>query len=171
MIEHIPDENLIHLLFEVYRVIRKNAIIRISCPDADLVFNAYKNKKFDFFYLNNEVSLVGDTVERRLVNFFASYKKGNYSGGLIIDKNEVNEKINLLSKSDFIKCCKTKIPHDAEYTAHINGYYFEKLRNILAEIGFKNIVKSNFRESNDLELRGKEFDNRPRHLLFVECYK
>lgn len=171
LIEHISDENLENMLHEIHRVMQDNAILRITCPDADLAFEAYKNKEIDFFYSKNGVSLAGDTIERRLVNFFASYEKNDYSGGPIVTDNEVKEKIDSLSKSDFIKWCKNQIPLDAEYIGHINGYYFEKLECMLKEAGFRNIIKSKFRKSSDIELRGEEFDNRPQQSLFVECYK
>ncbi len=172
LIEHISDKNASILLSELYRIMKPGAILRICCPDADKALEAYLNNNMDFFNLQ-EVLTVGDGIGKRLVNYFASYAITieDDLGEPPVSEVEVKQKVKSLAKDEFIKWCVSSIPKEATYTAHINGYYFEKLKQLLEKTGFVNIEKSSYRNSKDLELRGKAFDNRPNHSLYVECYK
>jgi hypothetical protein len=132
---------------------------------------AYKSNNIRFF---NEggVTCVGDSLERKLVNFFASYRTSDgYSGGPIVSVKLVQEKLQSLNKYEFVNWCVNQIPNDALYKAHINGFDFEKMKKFLSETGFNNIVKSDYRGSAALELRHERFDNKPLVSLFVEAQR
>lgn len=177
LIEHLTDQNDQKLFSEVYRIIRKDGCFRIACPDADKAFHAYKSGNKNFFFLNNEVYLVGDSIERRLVNFFASFKCKNYdnvldySGGPVVNNKEVRDKFDTLSASEFINWCKSLIPQEAYYRAHINGFNYNKLYKMLLDAGFSKVYLSSYRESSIPEMRKEHFDNRPNHSLYVEAIK
>lgn len=177
LIEHLSDEQDLALLSEVYRILDDRGVLRISCPDADKAIEAYKEGNQDFFFKNTEVTLTGDTIERRLVNYFASFRCSeymgikNYSGGPIVDDAIIKQKFDDLSKDEFIIWCREQIPEQAEYRAHINGFYFDKLSNILKKIGFREVYKSDFRCSFIKDMRKENFDNRPLQSLYVEAVK
>jgi len=171
LIEHISDQNAIVLIAEVYRVMKPGSILRICCPDADKALNAFLKKDMSFFDLP-EVLTVGDNIGKRLVMFFASYDdaEGNF-GEAPVNETEVREKVESISKDELIKWCVSLIPKEATYVAHINGYDFEKMKQLLENTGFVKIEKSSYRNSKDIEFHGEGFDNRPNHSLYVECYK
>lgn len=176
VIEHLKDEQVQKLFFEVYRILDIGGVFRISCPDADKAIIEYKNNNKDFFW-NDEIYLVGDSIERRLVNFFASFRCKNYcglddySGGPFVEVLEVEQNFNKLSKDNFIQWCVSKIPSEAYYTAHINGFYYGKIENMLYNSGFEVVFKSSYKKSIVKEMRLDSFDNRGNSSVFVEAIK
>lgn len=117
------------------------------------------------------MTVVGDTLERKLVNFFASFAKNDYSGGPIIPTEKIRDKLKSLDKYEFLSWCVSQIPEDATYKAHVNGYDYKKLRRVLSSVGFSKIIKSDYRRSIVPILRDKDFDNRPVVSLYVEAIK
>jgi SAM-dependent methyltransferase len=171
LLEHIKDDAALFVLKEAYRLLQIGGYIRISVPDLEKAFQAYRENNIRFFKKGG-VICVGKSIERKFVNFFASYRSYDcYSGGPIVPDDLVRQKVNKLDKYDFIKWCADQIPKNAVYKAHINGYDYEKLHELLKKAGFKNIKRSEFRGSYVLELRHKNFDNRPLVSLFVEAQK
>jgi SAM-dependent methyltransferase len=170
VLEHLDDDAVKHLLSECHRILKSNGILRISVPDMNRAFKAYREKNWSFFDRGG-VLCKGNELERKLVNFFASYKEGNYSGGPIVTPEEVIEKMRTLDKYSFCKWCVSLIPHSATYIAHVNAFDFDKLQQMLKNIGFKRIYKSRFRKSRLKSMQATEFDNRPIVSLYIEAIK
>lgn len=168
--EHLPDNSVIFLLRECHRILKPNGVLRISVPDMDKAFEAYYNKDFKFFDMGGG-RIIGDTLERKLVNLFASYRKGKYRGGPIVEPDLVKHKLKKLNKHDFTEWCVSLIPKNAPYKAHINAFNFEKLSNFLRKCGFSIINKSKYRSSKINVMRNKEFDNKPVISLYIEVWK
>lgn len=161
-IEHIENQHLENFFRELYRCMKPGAIFRVSCPDADLAFEAYKRGDTQWFEW-----MVKNNLGAMLVNTFVSYK----SGGPAIDDETVKEKFETLGKEDFIEWCVSLKDLSRGYIAHTNGFTYEKLERKLAEAGFAGIRKSGYRQSWDPEFRSHEFDLHPQISLYVECYK
>jgi len=177
ILEHLPDEVVSNLLKECYRVLKKRGLMRISVPDMEKAFKAYVSVDWNFFGFGG-VSTKGESIERRLLNFFASFAMDNYggekhySGGPIVGDKIVKEKFNSLNKYEFVKWCVSLIPKEASYKGHVNGFDYEKLEIFLKEAGFWRVLKSSYRGSTVKELRGgNKFDNRPITSLYVEAVK
>ena len=170
VLEHLDDESLIFLLKECYRILKPKGILRISVPDMDKAMEAYKNNNSSFFEKGG-VSCKGDSIERKLVNYFASYRLGNFSGGPIVQKNLVKEKFQSLDKYAFAKWCVSLIPKNASYKAHVNAYDFQRIKKFLNEARFLKVLKSTYRGSKLETMRTIEFDNRPIVSLYVEAFK
>lgn len=168
--EHISDEDCLFVLGECYRILKRGGTIRISVPDMEKAFTAYRNNDHNFF-CSEGVSFKGNTIERKLVNVFASYAKEGYSGGPLVSVAEVRNKLQELDKYSFCRWCVSRIPKDAPYKAHVNAYNFDKLKDFLDEIGFQDIKKSDYRLSSVTSMRAKVFDNRPVVSLYVEAIK
>jgi len=172
LLEHLDDDATLFLLKECYRILGKGGILRISTPDMDKAFTSYekRNKKF---FLTRSMIVHGNSFENWLVDFFANYSIPKVSEGPIINDQEVITKYRSLNKYDFVKWCISLLPKDVPpaYIGHRNGFDFAKLKQFLLKAGFRNVMKSSFRKSTDLELRGKKFDNRPDISLFVEVAK
>ena len=170
LLEHLDDECVLNLLKECNRILKKDGYLRVSVPDMDKVLVAYWHNDVGFFQ-NDEIFWVGDSIERRLVNYFASYDKGEYTGGPVVDDYIVREKISTLSKHEFVEWCRSLIPYDASKVEHINGYDYQKLQGFLKLAGFSYIYQSSFKSSKDPVMRGGKIDNRPTISLFVEAIK
>ncbi len=166
-IEHIEDHHLEFMLKELYRVMKPDGIMRLSCPDADLAFEAYKNNDPGWF--NGICTKNGDPIGAKLLNTFVSYEAG--TGGPQVPEKEIKEKFDTLEKDEFIKWVLSHVDRSRPYIAHINAIYYEKLEKMLKDAGFVDIEKSSFNNSRDEELRSTEFDKHKLASLFVECYK
>lgn len=162
--EHITDEDIQKVFDELYRTMKKGAILRFSCPDAEKAINAYKNNDVSWFSWVKQAP-----IHEMLLNVFVSYEK--FAGGPIASKDEVDEKLNTLTIDDFIKWCVSLKDITRPYIAHTNGIYFEKMQNMLKKSGFTNITKSDYMKSKDEELRDEHFDKYPEISLYVECEK
>jgi len=164
-IEHIETHHLEYLLKELYRGLKPGAILRLSCPDIDQAFEAYKNNNIQWF---SGICTRGE-IGAKLLNTIVSYEAG--SGGPKIPEEEVKEKFESLSKDEFIDWAISLCDRTRPYIAHINGIYYEKLEKRLKDAGFVNIERSSYLNSRDAELRGKGFDLHADVSLFVECNK
>lgn len=144
--------------------------MRISVPDMDKAFEAYKVNDSHFFD-EGGVRCVGGSIEEKLVNFFVSYEKDGYRGGPIVSPEAVKEKLKLLDKYKFVDWCVSLIPKDITRKEYMNGYDFAKLKSFLEKTGFSKVVKSEYRSFSVAILKRKAFDNRPMVSLFVEAFK
>lgn len=170
VLEHISDENCLFVLRECHRILKNEGLLRIAVPDMDKAFHAYF-KNNERFFDEGCANVVGDSIERKLVNYFASYSKNGYRGGPIINPDVVRDKVKTLEKYEFVKWCASLIPQDAPYKAHVNGYDFKKLKTLIKAAGFLNIKRSKYQKSSLIILRNKAFDNRPLVSLFIEAFK
>ncbi|MBA7636685.1 hypothetical protein ES703_44306 [subsurface metagenome] len=174
VLEHLDDEVVLKLLKECKRVLKEGGVLRIVVPDMEKAFEAYYSNDEEFFQ-TGEISLVGDSIERRFINFFASFAIENYggqrhySGGPIIDDNVVSKQVSTLDRYDFVKWCESLIPKQAPYIAHRNGFDYKKLRSFLEIAGFTRISRSTYKGSINPEMRGAAFDKRPKISLFIEA--
>ncbi len=170
VLEHFSDDVALFTLRECHRLLKPQGTVRLSVPDMDVAFEAYRSND-NVFFDRGGVGCVGDSIERKLVNFFASYEKDNYSGGPEVHPSTVRNKLKALNKYEFATWCVGLIPEDAPYKAHVNGFDFSKLLLFLEKAGFSRIERSAYRSSRIPMLRGQAFDNRPMVSLFVEATK
>ncbi|MBY6198492.1 methyltransferase domain-containing protein [Vibrio hangzhouensis] len=175
VIEHLSDDNVQTLFDEVYRIMAFGGVFRLSFPDAEKAINSYKRGDNSFFD-EDEVLLLGESIEDRLINFFCSFKSHNYNGiddyigGPLGFQKQVKEKCEL-NIDEFISWTQSLMPEDTYYQGHINGWYFKKAETYLRNAGFEFVITSRYRESCDKELRLEGFDNRPSHSMFIEAIK
>jgi hypothetical protein len=175
VIEHLDDDAVQHMLNQCYDKLVDKGVLRIACPDLEKAYAAFREDNISFFLIK-DVRTYGDTIEHRLVNWFASYKIGGIKGRpgtFNVSKEEVTNNFRNLTKDEFVKWCVSLIPNEADYKAHINGFYYDKVSNMLLKAGFTNIRKATWWDSCILELRQKHktFDNRGKVSLYVECVK
>ena len=169
-LEHMSDEDSLFTLEECYRIMKPGGVIRISVPDMDKAFTAYRNNDLGFFEKGG-VSCKGNSIERRLVNFFASYATQDYSGGPPVSVEEVRDMLEELDKYSFCRWCVSLIPDDAPHRAHVNAYDFAKLKTFLSSCGFTDVRRSAYRQSLIPTMRSAAFDVRPVVSLYVEALK
>lgn len=171
VLEHMSDEAGIFTLKECYRCLKASGTLRISVPDYDKAYLAMK-LNYDYFFDRGGVWCSGNSIEEKFVNYLASYRQGSYSGGPKLDNPKiVRDNLDNMTKDEFIKWCASLIPEEAEYKAHVNGYYYEKMNNFLKLAGFNAIAGSSYQQSFCKELQSLEFDNRPLCSLYFEAVK
>lgn len=163
-IEHVKDEHIEKLFAELHRCMKPGGIFRLSCPDADKAFEAYKNNNVEWFDWLKQ-SHIGEM----LLNTIVSYE--HLAGGPKASEELVKEKFESLTKDEFIEWCTTLVDESRPYIAHRNGIHFEKLKKMLEKAGFKNVKRSSYLQSADKELQSDIFDRYEGISLFVECYK
>jgi len=112
LFEHLPDEDCLFIFQECYRMLKPTGLFRIAVPDQEKAFAAYKNNDHLFFDKGG-VRCVGDTIEQKLVNYFASYSMGNYHGGPQVSAEEVQAKLRELDQFKFCRWCVAQIPVEA----------------------------------------------------------
>lgn len=163
-IEHVKDEHIEKLFTELHRCMKHGGLFRLSCPDVDKAFNAYKKNDAKWFNWLKQ-SHIGEM----LLNTIVSYE--HLAGGPQASEELVKEKFESLTKDEFIEWCTTLVDESRPYIAHRNGIYFDKLKKMLEKAGFKNIKRSSYMQSTDKELRSDKFDKYEDISLFVECCK
>ena len=162
--EHLPQDSVFYILKECYRILKSGGIIRLSVPDLDKAFKAYYKGDHSFFDKGGG-TFSGNNLEEKLMSFFGDWR------GSTIKQEVVKKKLKKLSKFEFVDWVQTFVPKDENYSHHANGFNFDKLLSMLKEIGFQNIINSNYRKSNFAVMREKEFDKYPKISLYIEANK
>ena len=166
-VEHIPQEYTEGIFKEIVRALKPGGVFRVTMPDFDLAYNAYKNKDlnfpFHFYTFPKDRSL-----EDRFLHFFAMDLEGK---GL---EKEVISKFKTLSKEDFANYFTEMVPRDLQKKTqnHISWWNYDKMYKQLKKAGFTNVYRSEKSQSKFKELRQTGIDQRPSSFsLFVEAIK
>ena len=181
-IEHITDESVINFIKESQRILKKGGVLRITCPDSNLLLNSVKFKVKDFWnwriewFLNkfeinsNEIELE-DFLVRELSTARCRFFENSNDP---LHPLEVREKMEKLEDNDFLQWIVEKNSFDDKFANyHINYWNFEKLKKMCIEAGFSNIYHSGFGQSLSPPLTNtKLFDNtHPKMSLYFEARK
>lgn len=186
-VEHITDRNAINLFDESYRILKKGGVLRVTTPNINLDYEAYKrNDKFYFYWCHVEPSwqipskqkFINATVSQLFLHHFASHTS-------IIHENSEVEKItdcklqdifSQMNYEDALNYCSSKcaIELQRKYPGnHINWWNYKKLYSMLTNAGFDKVYLSAYGQSMFPVLRDVNFfDNtHPRISLYVEAIK
>jgi len=128
--EHIPHTKLPLVLSEINRILKTAGILRVLTPDLEKITTAYVNKDEDFFQVSKEEDpsiRIDLGLGGMLMNFIVSPGQDT----ILVDRNV----------EDFI----------AGY-AHLYSYDFNMLQIMLGKLGFWNILKKEFCDSQIEEL-------------------
>tara|TARA_B100000945_G_scaffold49632_2_gene35279 strand:- start:1426 stop:2274 length:849 start_codon:yes stop_codon:yes gene_type:complete len=181
-IEHITDNSVINFIKESQRILKKDGVLRITCPDSKLLLNSVKFKVKDFWNWREEWFLkkfnitpkeieLEDFLIRELstarCRFFDNVKDPLYP-------KEVREKMEKLEEKEFLEWIVEKNVFDDKFANyHINYWSFEKLKEMCIKAGFSKIYHSGFGQSLSPPLTNtKLFDNtHPKMSLYFEARK
>lgn len=155
--EHIKQNHFKHIFSEIYRCLKVGGVIRITVPDYDLAFNAYKAGSIKFFK-----KYPGETITEKFLDFFATDLKYKF------------DKIN--REPDYYTDQVSIASQQRKPGNHLNWWNYSKLERMLSDAGFKIIYRSSYQKSKYRQLRGKGrrtgFDStHPEVSLFVEAVK
>lgn len=167
-LEHIPQRYCQYIFDEIYRCLKLGGAVRLTMPDFDLAYEAFKMRREDFFVGNK-----GQSLCEKFLDYFASYMKSKISN-LEIEGNFRN-----MNKEEFAEYYIRQIPLESQRVAagnHINWWNYDKLVMYLKTAGFIKIYSSKEQGSRFSEMRGRGWDNgfdstHPEISLFVEAVK
>lgn len=165
--EHIGDANALKTFREIYRILKPGGVFRISVPDIDLSYDAFKRNDHSFFQkINNQ----GDksSILSCFLDAFTTLKIAD------IDQEMFLNDFKLLSKEDFLnKYTPKNIDFSTHnYSRHICWFNYDKLKKLGETIGFKKSVRSLPNESEVEEMRSGEFDKTQKYTsVYVEYSK
>ena len=178
VIEHIENNYIANFFKEAFRVLKKGGGIRITCPDAEYLYNVTKaNKEYWLwrtswfedknFYEGtkprNVDFLVREIATPRLIGYTHAIKTEDYL-----------DSFNSFSREDFFeKMTKDLIFRNDFPGDHINYWTFSKTASFLQSAGFRNVIQSKWSGSIFKEMQNLEkFDlTYPNMSLYVECVK
>jgi SAM-dependent methyltransferase len=179
VIEHIENEFVKNMFAECYRVLKKDSVFRIACPDAEFLYNIsqfrsdyWEWRKYDWFksdlfnkkLIPREVDfLVRDIATPKLLGYKFS-----------ISQEEYLEQFNSMPMNDFFDFLTSDLNFRQECPGdHINYWTYEKMRHFLQGAGFENVVKSKYMGSCCCEMTIRcKFDlTYPGMTLYVEALK
>tara|TARA_R110000744_G_scaffold142854_1_gene254635 strand:+ start:10862 stop:11605 length:744 start_codon:yes stop_codon:yes gene_type:complete len=184
-IEHLSDEYVSHLFKETHRILKNGGVFRITCPDIDKCYKAYKDgdKEYISSWKKAYVPFRKLGIGEQFLFLFASYlspfhksEVGKYTEEQIREIFDTKNKIDALTFFT-TECQKYANNLQKIYPGdHISWWDYDKLKDTLEKVGFKNIVSQEFCRSESPELQGFDLHNEDNveklnHTLFLECTK
>jgi len=189
-LEHVTDEAAQNALNESFRILKKGGGIRITTPNIDLAYNAFRNKD-RYFFLDFEgdgsVKILGEeiiktrlyaSIEQLFLSFFAMSTTTLHNFGIkekISDK-KLNELFSKMDLESVLNYCTSLCPLEIQRKFagnHINWFNFEKISKMLKTAGFQKIYTSQLGQSIFPILRNTfYFDSTaPKMSLYVDAIK
>lgn len=154
-IEHIPENKLDELLQFFHSILKQDGILRIVCPNADLIYDAYRQRRENFFApYKSWFSARGQlkpSLEDYLLQLIATPKCQTYTAydnsRTKISNSDVAYAAETMTKESFLNFLTSDLnEQNSSGTDHLNWFNHEKLRVILEKNGF-NYSKSAFGQS------------------------
>lgn len=190
-IEHVSDDAVSYLFREIHRIMKPGAMLRVTCPDIDLAYNAWRANDPLFYYWRDNYSrreemerakyLVpanSQPLGQMFLRHFASSASPLHIGvdkrpidtdelEIIFSKNTYEEALDIC-KSRTHPCLQAKNPG-----WHINWWNIDKVRHSLESSGFAEIYQSGWGQSRCPPMRDTSlFDKtHPKMSLFIEAKK
>jgi len=181
-IEHVNDSAVKNLIEESFRILKIGGVLRITCPDANLLLNSVKNNvskywawRHEWFKKNFEIKPKEIKIEDFLVREISTARCRFFENEIEpLDPKIIRKKINQLDSENFLQWMVEKNTFDSNNPQyHINYWTFEKLKKLCNEAGFTTIYHSGFGQSLSPPLTNtKIFDNtHPKMSLYLEARK
>lgn len=190
-VEHITNAAAQNLFSEAYRILKPNGYIRITTPNINLEYRAFKENDRKYFFWINTYSIEANwqrakytmplnkaSTEQIFLAHFASSVSTLHADGAPerIDDAELNRIFATLKFEVALDYCISKCPLEIQrkYPGnHLNWWNYDKMVSMLKKAGFTKIYLSGYGQSycpilRDLAL----FDNtHPKISLYVEAIK
>ena len=174
-LEHIPTKNVSFCLKECKRILREGGTLRIVVPDADIACDAYENNDRRFFESYRQIfksrGVKGEErmFEDYLLEWFTTKEESIHQ----IGHDNIRRSYYELGRERFLSEHEIAIlPEGHDHRRHVTWFTFDRLKTLLAGLGFRKIGRSGYLQSRVPELRNeKYFDPNPHLSLYVEAIK
>jgi SAM-dependent methyltransferase len=177
VIEHIENEYIENLFTECFRVLKAKGIMRITCPDAEFLYQVskigstywqWRNEWFkSVFYKGGKPRpvdyLVREIATPQLLGYVNSINNIDYF-----------DAFQSMGMNDFFEYLTHKLEYRVKYPGdHINYWSFEKISKMLSKIGFETVIRSKWSGSICREMTSiAKFDiTYPKMSLYVDIVK
>ena len=167
-LEHIPQEHCQHIFDELFRSLKPGGAVRLSMPDFDNAYEAFKENNISFFS-----KYAGDSIEEKFLDFFATALRNEISG------DQFRRDISRMTKEEFADNYTGLIGRHAQAENagnHINWWNYNKAEKMLRSAGFTEVYQSREQESRFADMKGRGrycgFDStHPELSFFIEAVK
>lgn len=190
-IEHITDEAAQNMFNESHRILRKGGVFRVTTPNIDLEFRAYKQNDRHFFYWTDQYSdpkvyqkiklnksLNEASIQQIFLWHFASSASILHADGSPerINDEEFDRIFSEMKYEEALNYCISKCSLEVQKKHpgnHINWWNKNKLFRMLRIAGFGNVYLSGYGQSFAPVLRNTLiFDNtHPKISLYIEAVR
>jgi len=190
-IEHINNEAAEFLFAEAYRILKKGGVFRVTCPDIDLEYRAYRDNDRDYFFWIDAYSqpdliekykmkmpMSKASISQIFLAHFATHTSQIFDAGVEdkISDEEFDKIFREMNYEDALNYCTSKCSLELQKTNvgdHINWWNKAKIIRFLKNVGFNIAYESAYAQSFCPVLRNtKYFDNTfPQISLYVEAVK
>ena len=179
VIEHIENIHIQRMFDECYRVLKTGGGVRITCPDAEFLYQvskynndywSWRNEWFNserfykkYFSPRNVDFLVREIATPKLLNYVHSMNSIDYE-----------EAYKTMGMYDYFEYLTKDLVFRVETVGdHINYFTFDKVKQMLQRAGFNIIIHSKWNGSVFEEMKQKDkFDIvYPNMSLYVEAIK
>lgn len=148
VIEHIENEFVEQMLKECYRVLKPGAVARITCPDAEWLYNITKTGNRDFWIRRRaELRKSGiDFDNWNLINFLVREVAAPRTHGFGYKDNpqfDYDTAFHDMEMEEFFDYVTDGLMFDENSVgSHINWWNFNKLSKAFHEAGFNDVIES-----------------------------
>lgn len=190
-VEHINDEAAQNMFNESYRILKNRGILRVTTPNIDLAYRAYKDNDRDYFYWIDTYSIPKNyqrikinkplnksSIQQLFLLYFAASVSTLHSDGAPerISDEELDRLFSEREYEEALNYCTSRCPLEIQkkYPGnHINWWNKDKIFRMLKKAGFDKIYLSGYGQSFSPVLRNtRYFDNtHPKISLYVEAIK
>ena len=189
--EHIPDDAALHFYREAHRILAPGGLLRVTVPDADLFYRAYRTKDWHFDDMvqkytdphralriclgvpANQLSLQQLFLWRIATTVSVHHTESNADR---MTDEEVDNVFETMPYEEALNYCTSRCDLEAQQRnpgCHVNWWNWDKLSRSLSEAGFNQVRRCAFGQSASPLLRDTQrFDStRPESSLYVEAQK
>jgi len=190
-VEHVSNEAAQNMFNEAYRILKPNGFLRITTPNIDLAYRAYRENDRGYFDWINMYSIRRNwqrvkynkplkeaSIEQIFLAHFATSVSTLHADGAPerIDDDGLRSLFSENGVEWVLDYCISKCPLEIQkrYPGnHMNWWNFAKMSSMLKKAGFVKIHLSGYGQSYCPILRDvKLFDNtHPEISLYVEAIK
>jgi predicted SAM-dependent methyltransferase len=190
-IEHISNAAAQNLFNESHRILKKGGIVRLTTPNIDLEYQAWRRGDRSFFYwadyydraknwkrVKYARSLKEESLNQIFLSHFASSVSTTHIDGAAerISDQELEKIFNEMDYEAALDYCTAKCPLEIQkkYPGnHINWWNWTKLERMLKQAGFQSVRLSAYGQSHSAPMRNMGlFDGtHPRISIYVEADK
>lgn len=190
-IEHLDDESVQHIFNESRRILKPGGTLRITCPDIDLEYAAWRNDDREFFFWYNDASNNENLETKMLAKPFrdASITQlfleefATHTSELVLDgaeprisDDEFRSIFNDMPYEEALEHCVSRCPVELQRKypfRHMNWFNEGKLSRMLRDAGFTDVRTSRYRQSAIAVLRNHRFfdSTLPMLSLYMEAVK
>jgi len=177
-IASLTDEAARYMFSEIFRILKKGGIFRISTPNIDLDYRAYRQNDKTFFYWFGETTPV--TIEQAFLYHVASQTSSLHPDAAQapekIGDEQFRELLRTKTMEEALNFCTSKCSlafHKTHRQDHINWWNPPKLDAMLRRAGFTSVYLSLREQSAAAVMRNEVyFDNEDnKFVMYMEAVK